>query len=71
MDIILTESQYMQLLVEKNENKIASVFEKSKDFTKKLILTYLIQKIFTQVIGIIYIKTGALMMHGLYLEIKI
>ena len=37
MDIILTESQYIQLLVEKNENKIASVFEKSKDFTKKLI----------------------------------
>ena len=37
MDIILTESQYMQLLVEKNENKIASVFDKSRDFTKKLI----------------------------------
>lgn len=37
MDIILTESQYIQLLIERNENKIASVFEKSKDFTKKLI----------------------------------
>jgi hypothetical protein len=37
MDIILTESQYMQLLVERNEDKIASVFEKSKKLTKKLI----------------------------------
>jgi hypothetical protein len=36
MDIILTESQYIQLLVERNENKIASVFEKSKEFTKKI-----------------------------------
>ena len=36
MDIILTESQYIQLLVERNENKIASVFEKYKDFTKKI-----------------------------------
>ena len=36
MDIILTESQYLNLLVERNESKIFSVFEKSKDFTKKI-----------------------------------
>jgi hypothetical protein len=36
MDIILTESQYLNLLVERNENKIFGVFEKSKDFTKKI-----------------------------------
>ena len=36
MDIILTESQYLNILVERNENKILSVFEKSKDFTKKI-----------------------------------
>jgi len=36
MDIILTESQYLNLLVERNENKIFGVFEKSKDFAKKI-----------------------------------
>ncbi len=36
MDIILTESQYLNLLVERNENKILGVFEKSKDFAKKI-----------------------------------
>jgi len=36
MDIILTESQYLKLLVERNENKILGVFEKSKDFAKKI-----------------------------------
>jgi hypothetical protein len=36
MDIILTESQYLNLLVERNENKIFSVFEKSRDFAKKI-----------------------------------
>jgi len=36
MDIILTESQYLNLLVERNENKILGIFEKSKDFAKKI-----------------------------------
>jgi hypothetical protein len=36
MDIIITESQYLNLLVERNENKILGVFEKSKDFAKKI-----------------------------------
>jgi hypothetical protein len=37
MDIILTESQYLNLLVERNESKIFSVFEKSRDFAKKIL----------------------------------
>jgi hypothetical protein len=36
MDIILTESQYVKLLVERNENKILGALEKSKDFAKKI-----------------------------------
>ena len=36
MDIILTESQYLKILVERNEKQILNVFEKSKDFTKKI-----------------------------------
>lgn len=37
MDIILTESQYIKLLVEKSENQIADVFINSKDIAKKII----------------------------------
>lgn len=37
MDIILTESQYLKILVERNENKILSVFENSKEIIKKII----------------------------------
>ena len=37
MDIILTESQYIRILKEQNENKIADVFQNSKSFTKNLL----------------------------------
>lgn len=37
MDIILTESQYNKLLVERGENQIANVFETSKQVVKKII----------------------------------
>ena len=37
MDIILTESQYVQLLIERNESKIANAFEKSAEITKKVV----------------------------------
>lgn len=37
MDIILTESQYINLLLEKNESKIANVFQSSKDLVQKII----------------------------------
>lgn len=37
MEIILTESQYIKLLLERNETKIASVFEKSKNITRKVL----------------------------------
>jgi hypothetical protein len=37
MDIILTESQYIQLLVERNETVIANAFEKSANITKKVV----------------------------------
>jgi hypothetical protein len=37
MDIILTESQYVQLLIERNESKIANAFEKSANITKKVV----------------------------------
>ena len=37
MDIILTESQYIKLLVEKNEQDIANKFSRSKEIAKKII----------------------------------
>lgn len=37
MDILLTESQYIRILKEQNENKIAGVFQDSKSFTKNLL----------------------------------
>ena len=37
MDIILTESQYIKLLVEKNEQDIANKFSRSKEIVKKII----------------------------------
>lgn len=37
MDIILTESQYIRILKEQNENKIADIFQNSKSFTKNLL----------------------------------
>lgn len=37
MDIVLTESQYIRILKEQNENKIAGVFQDSKSFTKNLL----------------------------------
>ena len=37
MDIILTESQYINLLLEKNESKIANVFQSSKELVQKVI----------------------------------
>lgn len=37
MDIILTESQYIRILKEQNENKIADIFQNSRSFTKNLL----------------------------------
>jgi hypothetical protein len=36
MDIIITESQYIKLLVEKNETEIANIFTKYKNITKTI-----------------------------------
>lgn len=37
MDLILTESQFIKLLKEQQEEEIAGIFEKSRDFTKKFL----------------------------------
>jgi len=37
MDLILTESQFIKLLKEQQEEEIAGIFEKSIDFTKKFL----------------------------------
>ena len=37
MDIILTESQYIKLLLEKNEQDIANKFSRTKEIAKKII----------------------------------
>jgi hypothetical protein len=37
MDLILTESQFIKLLKEQQEEEISGIFEKSRDFTKKFL----------------------------------
>ena len=37
MDLILTESQFIKLLKEQQEEEIAGIFKKSRDFTKKFL----------------------------------